>query len=162
MSSIYVIKATGTNLVKLGFSTNVPKRLKSLQTACPYDLEVLATWPGIKANEKALHLKFAQYRRSGEWFEVGDWLPVLLREIATLDDGKQATSFMIDDVPNALLVLESKLVEMEMQASDPTVKGLAKEGLSLLRPSIQAIAEAVDKISQVEDWQDDAGNLAVL
>ena len=81
MSNLYIIKAVGTGLVKIGFSTNVPKRLKSLQTASPYRLEVLATWAGTDADEKALHLKFAEYRKTGEWFKAGDWLNRLLEDV---------------------------------------------------------------------------------
>ena len=60
---VYIVRH-GTR-VKIGFTTNLEKRMKSV----PHD-EVLATIPGSMASEAALHEKFADIRLHGEWFEA--------------------------------------------------------------------------------------------
>lgn len=55
----------------------------------------------------------------------------------------------ISDVPNALLELEAKLLELE-QHSDPGVAKLAHEAQLILQPSIQAVADAADQIALIE------------
>lgn len=49
--------------VKIGYTTNLPERLKAI----PHD-EVLATEPGTIQDERARHIAFADLRVTGEWF----------------------------------------------------------------------------------------------
>ena len=49
--------------VKIGYTTNLPARLRTL----PHD-EVLATEPGSIQDERARHAAFADLRVTGEWF----------------------------------------------------------------------------------------------
>lgn len=66
---VYFIAASGTGNVKIGFSADDPnKRLRSLQTGCPNELELLYSEPGAVADEKAYHALFAHLRVRGEWF----------------------------------------------------------------------------------------------
>lgn len=69
-SLVYVIQAQGTSLCKLGVTTDLASRLRSIQTGCPHKCVVLATWPGSTRLEAKLHKHFAGYRRAGEWFEL--------------------------------------------------------------------------------------------
>lgn len=62
--------------IKIGFSTDVTGRMKSI----PHD-KVLALIPGSFASERALHKKFDAIRITGEWF-AND--PRLTSYIATL------------------------------------------------------------------------------
>ena len=57
---------------KIGWSATlagVEKRLASFKTGCPYNLHVFQVWAATRAEEKALHRRFAKYRLAGEWFE---------------------------------------------------------------------------------------------
>jgi hypothetical protein len=65
---IYFIKDTGTQAIKIGYSAKPPRRVGDLQTGNPHKLVLLGTVGGKKADEEALHVKFAQYRLEGEWF----------------------------------------------------------------------------------------------
>ncbi|MFC4006609.1 GIY-YIG nuclease family protein [Nonomuraea purpurea] len=62
--------------VKIGFTTNLEKRL----TALPHD-EVLATEPGGQVTERRRHEEFETYRITGEWFEMGDELVDHINEL---------------------------------------------------------------------------------
>jgi uncharacterized protein YozE (UPF0346 family) len=80
--TIYFIKSDETKEIKIGYTSGeVEKRLKTLQTGHPYKLQVLATMPGSRDEEKTLHEKFASIRLSGEWFKPH---PDLLAFIATV------------------------------------------------------------------------------
>jgi hypothetical protein len=65
---VYIIKASGLNQVKIGYSENPEKRLLQLQTGSSQSLELLLKIPATADDEKMLHRKFASYRTTGEWF----------------------------------------------------------------------------------------------
>lgn len=54
--------------IKIGFATNVHKRLKALQTSSPVKLQLVLSFPGTRQDEQALHKRFAEHRMEGEWF----------------------------------------------------------------------------------------------
>lgn len=65
---VYFIKMG--NAVKIGFSTSVGSRLKTIQTSCPEPAEVMLVLPGSQATEQFFHEHFSKYRLSGEWFSL--------------------------------------------------------------------------------------------
>lgn len=57
--------------VKIGYTAGEPsKRLKSLQTGHPKSLKLLKSVPGDSETERECHHALAQYRVSGEWFQL--------------------------------------------------------------------------------------------
>ncbi len=66
------------NKVKIGFTNNIKQRMKNIKTSSPLSLKLLGTIDGDRNVEKELHLKFHQYRLSGEWFlwsdEIKDYI----------------------------------------------------------------------------------------
>lgn len=75
-SVVYFIKSDG--LIKIGFSTNLKKRLQTYATHNAFDVDLLGTIPGEQSLEKELHAKFRQFRVHREWFrfvqEIQDYL----------------------------------------------------------------------------------------
>jgi hypothetical protein len=71
--------------IKIGFSNNVQKRVKALQTANSMPLTLVGTMPGTFATEKALHARFANARIQGEWFQPTDELISFIREVTSAD-----------------------------------------------------------------------------
>lgn len=72
-SHVYIIREKDTDCLKIGISTSVKKRLKSLQTSNPRTLYLSSTFVpsrgrSVAALEKALHKQFSQKRLRGEWF----------------------------------------------------------------------------------------------
>jgi hypothetical protein len=70
---VYFIRVIGTNMVKIGYTTNPVKcRLSQLQVGNPRALEVLETvqTPDYKDIEGELHQKLASRRIRGEWFNL--------------------------------------------------------------------------------------------
>lgn len=79
---VYVIHATGTNRIKLGFSIRPQERLAQLQTGSPFPLQILACWPSSQEQEQQLHRHFAEFRCVGEWFEVPPFCGLKIYELA--------------------------------------------------------------------------------
>ncbi len=66
---VYLIQAGGRGgPVKIGYSANVSRRIRELQTANAAPLKLLAVLPGTFADEHAFHARFARYRAQAEWF----------------------------------------------------------------------------------------------
>jgi DNA-binding XRE family transcriptional regulator len=63
---IYFIKHT--DYVKIGYTTDIHKRLSQLQTSCPTKLKVLALIEGSLDDERVYQEKFKHLSTSGEWF----------------------------------------------------------------------------------------------
>lgn len=69
---LYVI-GNCTNKQKIGFSANVEKRLKSLQTGNPDKLEIhhkILCKGNHRELEKKIHQELSYKRLSGEWFSM--------------------------------------------------------------------------------------------
>jgi hypothetical protein len=65
----YLVGIEGSPLVKIGYTSTDPKqRLKALQTGQPMELSLLWSRPGDY--EGSLHIRFAEYRVRGEWFDL--------------------------------------------------------------------------------------------
>lgn len=65
--SLYFL--AGAGLIKIGISTNLTSRIRSIRNSSPVPLELLATMPGGTALEGVAHSWFQHLRRHGEWFE---------------------------------------------------------------------------------------------
>jgi Meiotically up-regulated gene 113 len=68
---VYFI-ACGDDLIKIGHTTNLYSRLRSLRTATPKEIRVLLAMPGTRDDEQELHRKFGAYRAGREWFSRCD------------------------------------------------------------------------------------------
>jgi hypothetical protein len=62
----YVIRGEGTNLVKIGKSHQVDRRVRNLQASSPAKLKILRSIPFDC--ERRMHMRFSHLRRHGEWF----------------------------------------------------------------------------------------------
>lgn len=69
IETIYFILSEETGLVKIGKAKNPEERLKTLVVGCPGSMKLIAVFDSVFGIERALHRKFAKYRRNGEWFE---------------------------------------------------------------------------------------------
>lgn len=58
--------------VKIGYSKSPTVRFRTLETAIPFAYEVLATHPGTRANELALHKVLREHHHRREWFRWCD------------------------------------------------------------------------------------------
>lgn len=77
-ADVYIIRGGG--FIKIGKAANVSRRLASMRTSQPFEVEVVKTFEDCDGHtlERDLHQRFADSRHRGEWFrEEGDlatWL----------------------------------------------------------------------------------------
>jgi hypothetical protein len=64
---LYFLARAG--LIKIGITTNMVSRMRSIRNSCPVPLELLAFGCGNTVFEGLAHSRFKQLRRHGEWFE---------------------------------------------------------------------------------------------
>lgn len=76
---LYLIRIPELNISKIGVSKNPFKRIKELQTGCPYKLEISKIFESKYTTkvEKTLHYRFAHlkidediHNLGGEWFNL--------------------------------------------------------------------------------------------
>ena len=68
---VYLIRSGDTDMYKIGYTSGqIKKRMKSLQTGCPYPLSIVKVINDNQHKEKWLHEKFDMYRKHGEWFKL--------------------------------------------------------------------------------------------
>lgn len=74
VGSIYLIGNKSAGILKIGYSTNVLQRLKSLQINCAFHLEIIKTKEGSVQDEQILLDRFKKHRLKGEWFTWSDYI----------------------------------------------------------------------------------------
>lgn len=64
---IYLAEAQN-GLVKIGVSSWPVSRVAAINLHSPIACRLIAMWPGYTDDERALHRRFAAFRRHNEWF----------------------------------------------------------------------------------------------
>ena len=70
---LYIIGLSGVeSIYKIGISVNPHRRLKQLQTGCPFLLKLMWTMgvPNAQEMEKRLHMCLKASHVSGEWYKI--------------------------------------------------------------------------------------------
>ena len=80
---IYFVQRGNGGPVKIGRAVDHHARIRSLQTASPEPLLVLAIAPGGAARESMIHQRLKPHRLSGEWYQPVPELHALIAEIQT-------------------------------------------------------------------------------
>jgi hypothetical protein len=82
---IYLIKPIGLDgPVKVGITTNVPKRLLALNCMSPLPLEVLLAFEGNAKLERCLHAYFDDSHSHGEWFNWSERMKEFVASVKTV------------------------------------------------------------------------------
>ena len=69
---VYFVRIRDTLNVKIGYSKDPYTRMQTLQTACPFDIDLEQAFFSTEAfqMEQRLHLEMEIYHVRGEWFEL--------------------------------------------------------------------------------------------
>lgn len=78
-AGVYVL-AVGPGVAKIGVAKSIRGRCKAAQTYCPTEVQLLAWFPGGRAEEAALHKRFERQRMRGELFRLSGPLINIVRE----------------------------------------------------------------------------------
>ncbi len=95
---IYVVDEHYHNIYKIGMSNEPGKRLDSLRTACPFELELVHRFVATPAEdaEKQLHTQFQANHLRGEWYRLNATDVAKLKQIKGFEDGQFYNSEDVD------------------------------------------------------------------
>lgn len=82
---VYFIQGESGGPIKIGYTTDIERRLKDLQTGYPDILKLLMAFRGNQEYEKALHKQLQPYRLSGEWFKPDPAIYKKMNELSALN-----------------------------------------------------------------------------
>lgn len=66
---VYFFRTWDSGKIKIGFTSNLSRRLDQLESACGERLDQVYAFVGDRDMEQMLHRHFAEERLHGEWFE---------------------------------------------------------------------------------------------
>lgn len=145
---IYFLKAN--NKVKIGYADDPSKRIPSIQTSSPYELEVLLIIEGNFDKESELHKRFQKHRTSGEWFDLEGPIQAFIKKNLEFDR-KYEFGFIIEDFAGNEQILSLR------KRHKLTLKALA-EKLNITSPSLKEIQDrektgslTIKKLEKVAD-----------
>lgn len=82
---VYFIRAGQRGPIKIGFTRNIERRIRQLQSGSPQPLRVLGTLPGDRATESMLQALHREQRIRGDWFRPsGDLLAVARGDLTSI------------------------------------------------------------------------------
>lgn len=81
----FIAQLNNDRKVKIGFSKNPTKRLKSLSTSSPSPLLLLGYFEGTMESEKEIHLRFSGDRVNREWFFISEEILTFVNEVNLLN-----------------------------------------------------------------------------
>lgn len=79
--SLVYLAQRADGLIKIGWSSDVERRVRELRRDSRSAVELLACFPGDKPDELALHALFADLRVEDEWFHPGAALLAFLESM---------------------------------------------------------------------------------
>lgn len=83
-ASVYVVERMNDRAVKIGWTSDVERRMQELRKDTHQDVSLIGCAPADKPLELAMHAHFADRRIDGEWFAVSatDAFAELVRRVA--------------------------------------------------------------------------------
>ena len=78
--SVYIVRAVGTGMIKVGITAEVDRRLAEIRALCPVPVEIVDVLEGATFDvERTIHGLMSKHRSHGEWFFEAGALPIALR-----------------------------------------------------------------------------------
>lgn len=105
--AVYFARAEGTDFVKIGYASNVERRMRHLQAGCPYKLTVVRVVDGDRIAEAAYHQEFADDRIDREWFRWNPAMMVCTYDAAARSQPSGSFSGLIDELGGTSVVAKA-------------------------------------------------------
>lgn len=86
---LYILFISELNLCKIGISENVEKRVRQLQTGCPFKIDVVKKYESTISSriEKILHRKYANRKLDeNEYNLMGEWFSLMVSEVLSFEE----------------------------------------------------------------------------
>ena len=86
MEEVYFLRERRKNgFIKIGSTTGLPARIRTLQQGNPHELKIIATIPGCYNVEKTIRKNLEAFKFRGEWFEPADEVLDYIKKIQRVD-----------------------------------------------------------------------------
>lgn len=145
---IYFLKAN--NRVKIGYANDPSKRIPTIQTSSPYDLEVLLIVDGNYDKERELHVKFQEYRESGEWFDLSEPIKHFIT-VNSQADRRYEFGFVNEDFAgNEQIFTLRKRHKLSMEALGIKLN-MTKQGVYKIQQSENAGGISINSLKNIAD-----------
>lgn len=142
-----------SGLVKIGRSTEPSRRLQEIQNYSPVQLRILWAVRGGSDLETYLHREFAQFRKWGEWFDLGDdpimkvaevMPPItsVILELSACVDQKASRSLDSEEI--------ARIMAASYEAFDLRLNDLLDAGYEAV--SLSDFQETIDSIGRSRGW----------
>jgi hypothetical protein len=118
---IYIIE-DDRGFAKIGCGEDPAARCRACATHSSALVRLVAQWPGVRVDERALHAQFKAYRHHGEWFRVaGDLREFVLLKMGEGLDAVETWEERMHFVPHekSLRSLRLKSQSMKKTWADP-------------------------------------------
>lgn len=83
---VYFFQKGRRQVIKIGYSGDHEERRQNLQVATPDRLRLIATIPGTRAVEAALHKRFREHKITGDWYRLEGTLAEYVAELKDNDE----------------------------------------------------------------------------
>lgn len=104
---VYFAREMPDGPIKIGFATNVERRLNNLQIGNPREIKVVAAFPGTLATEDRVHRLFFNDHLRGEWFQPSPGLLQFIETECVAYDRKSSLSYDDELLAKAVISLLS-------------------------------------------------------
>lgn len=106
--TVYLIQDSGSQLVKIGHTSDMRRRMTQMQTNCPTQLSLVRELCGGKDLEIWLHQRFARLHVRGEWFSFDEeMLAVSPPDALTSEPAAEVEEISLPDVPYSFRFYET-------------------------------------------------------
>jgi hypothetical protein len=97
MTTVYVMSAPSVQMIKVGVTSNLSRRLAEVQAMSPVMLEVILQIPGAPLDtERTIHSLCRQWHSHGEWFQIAA-LPQVERWANVFTTARNTIDLLIED-----------------------------------------------------------------
>lgn len=134
---IYFVENPDNGFIKIGYSVNVPRRLKELRQADHPGLVFMGAMDGRLIDERELHNRFANLREKGEWFRRNPILLEMIEKDATLTLG-ETTPAKAEAIVSFSLRISSDLLAQISDLAVAELRSTNREMVQALRQHVLA------------------------
>lgn len=113
MISGYIYFAQAGEFVKIGTAKDVAKRIRELQTGCPFRVSLLQVIPGGAKTERLIHSRLSHLHVRGEWYtdtpELRQTIHLLQNEVFDLPYSRPANDSDYNNRKKVAYALSSEI-----------------------------------------------------
>lgn len=145
---VYVLGTPGSNMVKIGRTTNLTKRFAEIQRMSPVPLAVLWDCPGGHELETRLHRHFASLRTHGEWFSFRRDAVQLIRWAVEDEPWNRKKIILKKAAPKVQPVKLSPAQHVPLSERNPELYAAIEACVQDILRSVEEIADPVERYKE--------------